>query len=389
MGLGFFIKERLKKNNMKKLFTSIVVATITAASVSAQVADGFYYVKNNYTGRYMSIQDNNAGNYKVNTAASTISLKGIKTYKSWDDVSTMPSCVIYVKKISGNEYDFEAQGSGLHKLSGNRLYPTLTPQADGTYICSGTYKGAKTNLVEWHADPSKAESYLKHDANEKDMTKYWIPIPINTGDNYLGIKPDVKTDDGYYGTIYAGFAFKLVSDGMKAYYISEASGSKITLKEISGTIPAATPVIIKCASNDPKKNKIQPLASGGTALSNNQLKGVYCASIISNFGNNITLYNASTMRVIGTSGGKLAFVKASEADLYSSKYLKANKAYLAVASGSADTMTETGTGITTIQTDEVAKDKEGLYTLTGVKVPDNVTPQPGIYIKDGKKVIIK
>jgi hypothetical protein len=95
------------------------------------------------------------------------------------------------------------------------------------------------------------------------------------------------------------------------------------------------------------------------------------------------------MRVIGVSGGKLAFVKASEADLVNTKYLKGNKAYLAVPSGSADVMTEAGTGITTIISDEVAENKEGLYTLTGVKVPDNVTPQPGIYIKDGKKIIIK
>jgi hypothetical protein len=95
------------------------------------------------------------------------------------------------------------------------------------------------------------------------------------------------------------------------------------------------------------------------------------------------------MRVIGSSNGKLAFVKASENDLFEKKYLRANKAYLAVPSGSADTMTESATGITTISKDDISKDKEGLYTLTGIRIPDNVTPQPGIYIKDGKKIVIK
>ena len=52
-------------------------------------------------------------------------------------------------------------------------------------------------------------------------------------------------------------------------------------------------------------------------------------------------------------------------------------------------MTESGTGITTINTEAVSKDKEGLFTLTGLRIPDNVTPQPGIYIKNGKKIVIK
>jgi hypothetical protein len=52
-------------------------------------------------------------------------------------------------------------------------------------------------------------------------------------------------------------------------------------------------------------------------------------------------------------------------------------------------MTESGTGITTIMEEGISKDKEGLFTLTGIRIPDNVTPQPGIYIKDGKKIVIK
>jgi hypothetical protein len=286
--------------------------------------------------------------------------------------------------VSGNQYDFEAQGSSLYKISGNRFYATLTPQSDGSYIASGSYKGVNLQLSEWHVS-ERAESWLGTNDNR---AKYWIPVPVNTGDNYIGIKPDVKTDDGYYGTIYAGFAFKLASSGMKAYYISEASGSKITLKEISGTIPAVTPVIIKCASNDPAKNKIEPVTSGGNAATGNKLNGVYCASTVRSFVT-VTQYNPSTMRVIGKSGGKIAFVKASEADLKDGKYLKANKAYLSVPSGSADVMTESGTGITTIMAEGISKDKEGLFTLTGIRIPDNVTPQPGIYIKDGKKIVIK
>ena len=369
---------------MKKFFTSIVLATIAIASASAQIADGFYYVKNRHTGRYISIQDITADHYSISWSAGTAKLAGVRTLSNWADVCTMPSCVIYIKRVSSNQYDFEAQGSSLYKLTGNKLYPTLTPQGDGSYIGSGTHSGMTVSLSEWHVS-EREESWLDIKNNS---AKFWIPVPINTGDNYLGIKPDVKTDDGYYGTIYAGFAFKLASDGMKAYYVSEMSNSKFTLKEISGTIPAATPVIIKCASNDPKKNKILPVKTSGIDATANKLNGVYCSCTIAGFVN-VTTYNPSTMRVIGVSGGKLAFVKATGSDLVNTKYLKGNKAYLSVPSGSADVITESGTGITTIMSDDVTEDKEGLYTLTGVKIPDNVTPKPGIYIKDGKKIIIK
>ena len=45
------------------------------------------------------------------------------------------------------------------------------------------------------------------------------------------------------------------------------------------------------------------------------------------------------------------------------------------------------------ETNDKAEEKnpaaEGIYTLTGVRLPDGVTPKAGVYIKDGKKVVIK
>jgi hypothetical protein len=371
---------------MRKICTSILLLAICLTEVQAQIANGFYYVKNAYTNRYLCIRDNAPSHYRINTAAGgAATLKGIKVIKSWDKVRTSPSCVIYVRNISGNNYDLEGQGSSLYTLSGNKLYATLTPNGDGSYKATGHYKVTVT-IDDGSTNLNTEEVSLKTAFNKQCSN--WIPVPVNTGENYLGIKPDVQADGGYYGTIFASFAFKLASSGMKAYYISEASGSKITLKEISGTIPAATPVIIRCSSNDPSKNKIEPVTSGGTTISANKLGGVYCYIEDGTY-INTTMYDPTKMRILGSDNGKIAFVKASASDLENSKFLKANKAYLTVPSGSADIMTESGTGITTINTEAVSKDKEGLFTLTGLRIPDNVTPQPGIYIKNGKKIVIK
>lgn len=371
---------------MRKIITSIFLLAICLIEVQAQIANGFYYVKNAYTNRYLCIRDNAPAHYQISTAnGGSATLSGIKVMKSWDKVRTNPSCVIYVRNISGDNYDLEGQGSSLYKLSGKKLYATLTANGDGSYRATGKYKITVT-IDDGSTNLDKEEVSLKTAFNKQCSN--WIPVPVNTSDNYLGIKPDVKADGGYYGTIFASFAFKLASSGMKAYYISEASGSKITLKEISGTIPEATPVIIRCSSNDPSKNKIEPITSGGTNISGNKLEGVYCYIEEGRY-QNTTIYDPTKMRILGSDNGKIAFVKASASDLENSKYLKANKAYLKVPSGSADIMTESGTGITTISKDDISKDKEGLYTLTGIRIPDDITPQPGIYIKDGKKIVIK
>ncbi len=372
---------------MKRIFTLVLFLTVCHLGIKAQISNGFYYVQNSYTGRYISIADIETSHYNIQIeSGGRKTLGGLKAIKSWDDVRTYPSCIIYVRNVNGNSYDLEGQGSSLYKLTGGKLYATLKPNGDGTYKATGTYKGVTVSLGDASTSKDKSESYLATEA--ADIASNWLPKRVDTGDNYIGIKPDVQADGAYFGTIFAGFAFKLASSGMKAYYISEASGSKFTLKEISGTIPAKTPVIIKCTSNDPANNKIEPVVSGGTSINDNKLGGVYCATTTMKF-TNVTLYDYTKMRVIGSSNGKLAFVKASENDLFEKKYLRANKAYLAVPSGSADTMTESATGITTISKDDISKDKEGLYTLTGIRIPDNVTPQPGIYIKDGKKIVIK
>lgn len=381
MGLGFFLNN--KKINMKRTITSTLFTALCVLSASAQLANGYYRVQNATTERYISIADTKASNYSPSPSGS-VNMQGIRTIKSFSRVATSPSTVIYVKNISGNQYDFQGQGSSLYTMSGNRLYVTLTAQSNGTYKASGSYSGITIDIADGTSTTAE-EDFLR---NKSKTTASWKAVKIDDS-NYIGIKPDIEADGAYYGTIYAGFPFKLASSGMKAYYVNSAAGSGFDLKEISGTIPAGTPVIIKCSSNDPANNKIEPVTTDGTKLSDNKLRGVYCALTGVNGHFNATPYTSSTMRVLGVSSGKLAFVKASSSALVDGKYLQANKAYLNVPANADNVMVVGGNDIRTIETDQVASSKQGLYTLTGIRLPDGATPRPGIYIKDGKKVVIK
>ena len=203
---------------------------------------------------------------------------------------------------------------------------------------------------------------------------------------------------------------------MKAYYIDQYnySGTPVAeLKEITDRIiPASTPVIIECSSSEVSANKVELLEGKQGSISDNKLKGnVFCYIPEGNEDpklKNALEYAKSTMRVLGSVNGQLAFVADNDNALRvvtkngnKEKYIPANKAYLTI--NAADN-TKTAAGIKLLLPDEyavavsiskVAADeqvKTGIYTLTGVKVKEdnNSDGLPnGVYIIEGKKQVIK
>lgn len=273
-------------------------------------------------------------------------------------------------------------------MTSNRLPIDITSNGNGTYKISGTYNGFTKFLID--RSPSDEDGYLI--STNGEMTN-WTFEPINTSNEFIAVRPDVKTADGtYYGTIYAGFNFRLVSPGMAAYYISNAGGTGFTMNKIEeDVIPASTPVLIRCNSANIEDNKIEPVIGGYSFDNPNWLGGVYC-SLKAAKHNNLTLFDRVTMRILGlTDDGELAFIANPDPRrLYNEQFLMANKAYLKVSPGDAEVMTHGGytpEAISTITVEENAS--TGLYTLTGVRIPEGVTPKAGIYIKNGKKIVIK
>ena len=372
---------------MKKIISTITLLFCGMMMANAQVADGFYHVQNAGTGRYISINDTDPNNYPVSQSGS-VNLNSICTYINYDSVAVSPSSVIYVRSLGNGKYDFAAQGSSFYAMTSQKLPVDITENSNGTYFIHGTYKGFTLYLTDM--SPSKKDAHL---TNTETGQIHWVFKPINTSSEYIGIRPDVKTADGaYYGTIFAGYNFRFVSPGMIAYYVSNAGGSGFTMKEIeSDVIPANTPVIIRCNSANPEDNRIEPVVGGYTLDEVNWLSGVYCSIYVAGH-HNVTRFDDITMRVLGLSDKReLAFISNPSIDrLYKEKYLMANKAYLKVNPGDSDVMTLGGyipEAINAIKTDN--NTKEGIYTLTGVRLQDGVTPRAGIYIKNGKKVIIK
>ena len=147
------------------------------------------------------------------------------------------------------------------------------------------------------------------------------------------------------------------------------------------------------------------------SINGNKLKGnVFCYIPQGNEDpklKNALEYTKSTMRVLGSVNGILAFVADNDKALKTSKgvkYIPANKVYLPI-NAAYNTKTANGielllpeeyeaviAGINNITVDEKDNTDAGIYTLTGVKVKeDNNTEglKRGIYIIDGKKQVIQ
>ena len=311
---------------MKKLlFLSSLL--LLATSVFSQITgDGYYRVKNLATSRYIYVYDNTG---KINVQTTSADMGAIELHKDPDRRFSDPGSIIYVKYIYEKEgikkYDLTSQGTGVHQIIGYYVQifenPDLTyyVYAEGFYLCD-------------NETSSREFGFLGTD--RKGDYRKWVASKLNDTDNYFGLAPTIELNGKYYQPFYAAFPFTL-SEGMKAYYISKVLPSAAILSEITGTVPASTPVLIECSSANTESNKLTLQMENATAISGNQLKGVYFNNPDRQKSKDArTAYDPSTMRVLTVKDGKLVYATDSSLD-----YLPANQSYLKVPAGTAETLT--------------------------------------------------
>jgi hypothetical protein len=351
----------------------------------AQFADGYYRLQCKETGRYLAVH-NNYVNTESATRTGQIYIQSLETITGFENIVNDPGSVIYLRNTSSG-YVIDAQG---FTTDGRDMYLEFVPVDDAYRLkVNIKYEGQIVTryLRDYEEEPGK--SYIITDANQSTNWN-WYVIPVTDADNqFMGLKGDVKVGNSYYTTIYATFPIQLGS-GMKAYAVNTLTESNCTLEDIGNIVPANIPVVIACAGEGASSNKVTPLASGIANVGDNYLSGVvFCYPSGRGPGSpawNAKDYLPETMRLLGEADGKLAFITASDV-----KYLPANRAYLNVSAGSASSIpTDGSTGIFRVTTKtENPQQAKGTYTLNGVRLPDNITPQKGIYIQDGKKIVIK
>ena len=372
---------------MKKIL--LFLTTLLPLTATAQLnGDGYYRIQNNKTERYLTLKDNVVnGTVDMSTASADVS--NLRSWRGFDQVESNPASIFYIQKV-GTQYNLIAQGTSIYDITGGKKYLDIYERNNGEYyLFEVTASGVAGHLYD---SPNSAVRGSVTTKGTKDYM-FWRLLPVTTESNYIGLKPTVEATDGWYGTLYASYPFKLACDNVEVYYVDGVCEGQFRLKLITDEVkPAATPLVFKTNSNDPAQNKVIPVFAETTAPTDNVMSGTYFASSENEHIARIE-YKSETMRVLGVDANKnLVLTTANESNLTDGKYIPMNTCWLNVPSWlSGDFMRvdrDAYTGIKTIETSNQKNAVKGTFTLAGVPVDDTKALSPGLYIKDGKKVVI-
>lgn len=311
---------------MKNFILSLLALVVAFPAFAKLDGNGYYRVQNYKTKRYAYLTDNKG---QMNTAATTFDVGAILLFSDFLKAASDPATIIYVNNVSGKQYALEAQGTSTKDFVEVALYIEPAPTNRNTYACYGVKGGMRKYLGDVNiSNSAQGEASVEGTGEERE----WYFHPVGTAaDNYFGVKPTVTSGSKYYYPLFAGFPVAAESAGVKLYTISRVVNNFAILKEISGTVPSSTPVIVECANPLPVDNKLT-VGGKGSSVGTNLLGGVYFDNDLKTHYNR-TAYDKNTMRLLGTDAdGKLAFVTGSI------DYLPANQSYLKVPSGSAATL---------------------------------------------------
>lgn len=314
-----------------------MLITVLICKVSAQfTTDGFYRVQNFGTKRYLYLTDY-TGSYDMNRDVGDFG--ALQLYKGQEKTISDPASILYIKRC-GSQIDIQGQGIGIYQIVSRYvdLHTVNTPAAfKGTYTVSATEAGITKYLDDEETNMDFDNGVVG--TNRSSPYRNWLIHPVNSSnDNYFGITPLFSVEGKYYYPLYTAFPYKANSGGIKIYKIGkyDVELGYAVLSEITGVVPARTPVLIECSSNAPTNNRLDLIDTSDSPLSDNCLSGTFFCNYerrkISPY--SIVAYNSSTMRVLGvTSKGKLGFVKDTQyLNLIDGKYyLRSNTSYLPVS----------------------------------------------------------
>ena len=328
----------MKMINKSKMWITVLLAFV-ASSAWGQLAPEkykYYRVQNTSTKRYVSVRDNVGS---VSVSSKTADVKAVEMVSGFNNVVSDPATIIGLTDKGANYYDFSAQGTRVSDII-KKTNVIIKPVTDDSYLVYVTYKGSAGGMTGYAnaylTDPGSdiAVGYADSESSARKGNGIWSVIPVaNDGSNYFGVNMDLNANGKYYTTLYTDFPYQL-SEGMKAYVVSEIDGGKVNLEDISPYVPAETPVILESGSSSASDNKLQPLATTvNSSFTANNLKGVYFNHDAGGKHTVRTAFAKKTMRLLTVKDGEIAFVNEGDA------YIPANTAYLQVPSGSSSTLT--------------------------------------------------
>ena len=339
--------------------------------------------------------------------------------KVWDEVLKLA-----LAKIESSPY----AGTDIANVVKRYINADRINQGQTYYLMSGALRKID-NGRNYNPSDLTNTSHNKYDGtlpkfdfvNNNNTDTYFGPELPATGDaamwilekvddtNYFGVKPSTNMrgrDGKYYTTLYVDFPFQIKGD-VKAYTIEGVDAKNAQgyyfakVKELAqqgDTVPAQTAVVLECNSTNPADNQLLPTGDEKPKTSNNRLCGTFFGGSINGLtvkdgaGNdynvthdNIRAFNINT----ADSRNPIGFYKVKS----NVTNIPGNKAFLVLTNAEAQAKGfvlefEDGgtTGIETIENSKHSTEDGVYYDLQGRRVEN---PTRGVYIVNGKKVVIK
>ena len=272
----------------------------------------------------------------------------------------------------------------------------ITTLEAGNYIIRARFVG-KATFTFYAGDESKvaydcqyatSSSTLSMITLSEDATLYMSSSAASTGIDYIliaKINGYTKTIPSYLLASFSAAYSVSVPNGVYVYAATEVTSESVTLTLVDNldVIPSNTGVILYSETEGDITLPITT-SSGSVSISSNYL---VASSETPTAGSDDDGYTYYGLYASDSSEAQFAQIKAGTV-------LSGNKAYLKVAdsdSSSAKTLSilmsgkDSSTGISSIST-ETGTESGSYYNLQGIKVAN---PSKGLYIKDGKKIIIR
>ena len=352
-----------KSNIVEQKFTLVAesstgTATLVTNAADLAAGDQVVIVASGYDFALSTDQrDNNRGQVAITKEGEKVTLN--------DDVQRLT----LEEGTKEGTYAFSTGSGYLYAASSssNHLKTQTTNNANSSWAITidgngvATIKAQGANTRNWLMYNFNSDLFSCYSSGQQGVSLYKV-IQIEN--------PVLNVSSVGWATLYLGYNV-VIPAGVTCYVASEINGESVKLEEVTGVLPANTAVIVNAAEGEYTFE-----VTDATATIESKMEGTTKNE-----------YIAEEAYVLGRVDGKVGLYKA---EMMGGVFLNnANKAYLpatAVQSNAkALKFNFDTTGVEGVKVETAGK--KVIYDLSGRRV--NEMTQPGIYIVNGKKVMVK
>lgn len=311
----------------------------------------------------------------------------------------------FAEKVAGHQLDYRA----LARVTGLKFIDLYNNKFTGAgdFTISYEYEDPANNIIFIGKEGVREDKGTRIDGKPCKAAQWFIE-PILADENVFGVQNGAapkdpaqlaETGEKFYQTLYVDFPFEVDGVNTKAFYGKTLNGNTLEMEEVGTLVPARTPVLIEFTTQNAHQSQCTPVLDETEPVAGNLLGGVIylnhslaCTSpkTISEEdmyadGAYYDLDNIDKYVFGYSDDGKdiLGFYE------YTQSWLANNKAYLNLKGAPVKGGIRLSLGdkeLTAINGVITESAPKAIFDLSGRRVEN---PTTGLYIVNGKKVLVK